>query len=107
MHLLAVALASCAGSFRGDGRQPVPELMEVRPTYMPSVPRIFEKIYTLVTSNNDPAQIRQATELGLKVRGLRDAGQTVPEDLQAAFDKADAELFANVRNVFGGRLKQA
>src|SRR6202008_3672948 len=26
---------------------------------------------------------------------------------QAAFDKADAELFANVRNIFGGKLKQA
>ena len=29
------------------------------------------------------------------------------EPLQAAFDKADAELFVNVRNIFGGNLKQA
>ena len=34
-------------------------------------------------------------------------GQEVPEPLQAAFDKADAELFVNVRNIFGGNLKQA
>jgi long-chain acyl-CoA synthetase len=74
---------------------------------MPSVPRIFEKIYTLVTSSGDPEQIRQATQLGLKVRALQEAGEPVPDELQAAFDKADAELFSNVRNVFGGRLKQA
>ena len=30
-----------------------------------------------------------------------------PPELQAPFDKADAELFANVRNVFGGSLEQA
>jgi long-chain acyl-CoA synthetase len=31
----------------------------------------------------------------------------VPGELQAAYDQADEQLFANVRNVFGGRLKQA
>jgi long-chain acyl-CoA synthetase len=38
---------------------------------------------------------------------MKEAGQEVPEPLQAAFDKAEAELFANVRNIFGGNLKQA
>ena len=91
----------------GDPKQIVPELMAVKPTYLPSVPRIFEKIYTLVTSSGDPEKIRGATQLGLKVRALQEAGEPVPSELQAAFDKADAELFTNVRNVFGGRLKQA
>jgi long-chain acyl-CoA synthetase len=107
IQLLAVDLGAAVAYFGGDTKQIVGELMEVKPHYMPSVPRIFEKIYTLVTSSGDPAQIRQATQVGLRVRALRDAGQPVPDDLQAAFDKADAELFANVRNVFGGRLKQA
>jgi long-chain acyl-CoA synthetase len=107
IQLLAVDLGAGIAYWGGDTKQIVPELMAVKPTYMPSVPRIFEKIYTLVTSNGDPEQIRQATALGLKVRALQEAGETVPDELQAAFDKADAELFANVRNVFGGRLKQA
>ena len=84
-----------------------PDLMATKPAYLPSVPRIFEKIYTLVTSNNDPEKIAGATQLGLKVRRMREAGQEVPAELQAAFDKADAELFVNVRNIFGGNLKQA
>ena len=45
--------------------------MAVKPHYLPSVPRIFEKIYTLVTSSGDPEKIRGATQLGLKVRALR------------------------------------
>ena len=81
--------------------------MATKPAYLPSVPRIFEKIYTLVTSNNDPEKIKGATKLGLTVRRMKEAGQEVPADLQAMFDKADAELFANVRGIFGGNLKQA
>ena len=93
--------------FGGDTKQIVPELTQVQPTYLPSVPRIFEKIYTLVTSTNDPEKIRGATQLGLKVRQMQEAGQPVPEELQAMFDKADQELYVNVRNVFGGRMRQA
>jgi long-chain acyl-CoA synthetase len=74
---------------------------------MPSVPRIFEKIYTLVTSNGDPEKIRRATQVGLEVRRLEAAGRPVPDELRAGFEQADTELFSNVRNVFGGRLKQA
>ncbi len=32
--------------FGGDVRAVVPELAEIRPTFLPSVPRIFEKLYT-------------------------------------------------------------
>jgi long-chain acyl-CoA synthetase len=107
IQLLAVDHGVAVAYWGGDTKQIVPELMAVRPTYMPSVPRIFEKIYTLVTSNGDPEQIRRATQLGLQVRTMQAAGRPVPAGLQAAFDKADGELFANVRNVFGGRLRQA
>jgi long-chain acyl-CoA synthetase len=107
IELIAIDLGGTIAYWGGDPKQIVPELMAVKPHYLPSVPRIFEKIYTLVTSTNDPEKIRAATQLGLKVRLLQDAGQEVPAELQAAFDKADQELYVNVRNVFGGRLRQA
>src|SRR3954449_1656629 len=107
IQLLAVDLGAPLAYWSGDPQQIVPDLMAVKPAYLPSVPRIFEKIYTLVTSNNDPAKIAAATQLGLKVRRMLQAGETVPPELQAAFDKADAELFVNVRNIFGGNLVQA
>ena len=107
IQLLAVDLGAPLAYWSGDPQQIVPDLMAVKPAYLPSVPRIFEKIYTLITANHDPAKIAAATQLGLKVRRMREAGEPVPEPLQQAFDKADAELFANVRGLFGGNLKQA
>jgi long-chain acyl-CoA synthetase len=107
IELIAIDLGGTIAYWGGDPKGIVGELMAVKPHYLPSVPRIFEKIYTLVTSSGDPEKIRGATQLGLKVRALEAAGQPVPEELQAAYDKADAELFSNVRNVFGGRLRQA
>jgi long-chain acyl-CoA synthetase len=65
IQLLAIDLGGAIAYFGGDPKQIVPELMEVHPTYLPSVPRIFEKIYTLVTSNGDPEQIKAAVGVGL------------------------------------------
>src|SRR5215211_2853202 len=107
IQLLAIDLGGGIAYFSGDPKLIVPELMEVRPDYLPSVPRIFEKIYTLVTSSGDPEQIKGAVGVGLKVRGLEAAGQPVPDELRAHYEQADEALFKNVRNVFGGRLKQA
>ena len=107
IELIAIDLGGTIAYWGGDPKGIVGELMAVKPHYLPSVPRIFEKIYTLVTSTNDPEKIKAATQLGLKVRRLREAGQPIPPQYQEAFDKADQELYANVRNVFGGRLRQA
>jgi long-chain acyl-CoA synthetase len=107
IQLLAIDLGSTIAYFGGDVKQIVAELNEVQPSYLPSVPRIFEKIYTLVTSNGDPTQIKAATQVGLKVRQLQAAGQPVPEELQQHFDAAEEKLFKNVRQAFGGKLKQA
>src|SRR3954454_22217726 len=93
--------------FGGDPARIVPELSEVRPTYLPSVPRIFEKLYTLVTAQADPASIEGATRVGLAVRGLQAQGKPVPAELQAHFDRAEEHLFGKVRAAFGGNLRQA
>src|SRR4051795_271275 len=53
-----------------DPRKIVPNLMEVKPTYFPSVPRIFEKIYTMATTAApDPELLKKAVEIGFNVRG--------------------------------------
>lgn len=107
IQLLSVDLGGTIAYFGGDTKQIVGELQEVQPTYLPSVPRIFEKIYTLVTSNGDPELIGKAVQVGLKVRELEAAGRPVPEELQAHFDQAEERLFKNVRAAFGGKVRQA
>ena len=91
-----------------DAQKIIPNLMEVKPTYFPSVPRMFEKIYSMaISAAPDKAQLEQAVKLGMKVRLMQARGETVPPELQEPFDKADAAMFQNVRNIFGGQIKQA
>jgi long-chain acyl-CoA synthetase len=91
-----------------DPAKIIPNLMETKPTYFPSVPRMFEKIYAMaVAAAPDKEQLDQAIKLGIKVRQMQERGEEVPAELQGAFDQADQALYQNVRNLFGGRIKQA
>jgi len=114
--LIQLAVFSLGGTlayFGGDTKQIVSELLEVRPTYLPSVPRVFEKIYTLARSAIDaqPPEEREraqaAIELGVKVRDMMVRGEQVPQDMREQFDEADERLFTNVRAIFGGRVRHA
>jgi len=94
--------------FGGNPKEIVPELQQVRPTYFPSVPRIFEKMYTMAgAAAGDPEQLRQAVDLGVKVRQMQQRGEEVSEKLAAAFEAADKALYSKVRELFGGRVHQA
>ncbi|MGI9030082.1 MAG: AMP-dependent synthetase/ligase, partial [Ilumatobacteraceae bacterium] len=94
----------------GDATQIVPELGIVKPTVLPSVPRIFEKVYALamgMVPPGDEDKVAQAVQLGLSVRRARRAGQDVPEEQAAAFEKIDGEMFALIRGIFGGNVQLA
>src|SRR4051812_543944 len=95
------------GYWEKDPQKIIPSLMEVKPTYFPSVPRIFEKLYPLARSNaEDPAALDKAVEVGSKVRQMRERGEEVPAELEQAFQQAEEKLFVNVRNLFGGNIRQ-
>jgi long-chain acyl-CoA synthetase len=90
-----------------DPQKIIPELMEVNPSYFPSVPRMFEKIYTLATSNApDREQLQGAVDVGVKVRQLEAAGEEVPGPLRQAFDRAEEALYKNVRGLFGKNMRE-
>jgi long-chain acyl-CoA synthetase len=107
IQLIVFDLGVTLAYFGGDTKQIVSELAEVRPTYLPSVPRVFEKIYTLVAANSDPDFLANATRVGIEVRQRQLAGEPIPPEMQAQFDAAEEKLFKNVRAVFGGRLREA
>jgi long-chain acyl-CoA synthetase len=110
IQLLSFDVGGSIAYFGGDPKQIVGELNEVHPTYLPSVPRIFEKIYTLALGSQPPEvqeRMKAAAKLGVKVRDLQARGQEVPPELAAPFEQAEQELFKNVRAIFGGELNQA
>jgi long-chain acyl-CoA synthetase len=90
-----------------DPKMIIADIAQVSPSFFPSVPRMFEKIYTLATSNvEDKEQLEKAVQVGVKVRMMRDAGEQVPEQLQQAFDQAEEKLFKNVRGLFGQNIRE-
>jgi len=99
--------------FGGDTKKILEEIINTHPTYLPSVPRIFEKIYAAAmkmqeqASEQDREGFRQAIKLGVEVRRRRQRGEEVPEEMQRPFDQADEQIFSRVRDLFGGNVRQA
>jgi long-chain acyl-CoA synthetase len=91
----------------------IPNLTEVKPTYFPSVPRIFEKIYTAATGNIEKegglkkAIFNWAVGVGKKVRDRERAGKPVGWLLRKQYEFADKQVLSKIRALFGGNLKLA
>jgi long-chain acyl-CoA synthetase len=86
-------------------------MLEVRPTVLPSVPRVYEKVYTAVQSRFEEATgakrklIDWALPIGREVSRLEGAGKPVPAGLRARHKMADRLVFAKVKERLGGRLR--
>ncbi len=91
----------------------IPNLAEVKPTYFPSVPRIFEKIYTAATASVDKegglkkAIFHWAIGVGRKMRERERAGRKPGFLLQRQYAFADKQVLSKIRNLFGGKLRLA
>jgi long-chain acyl-CoA synthetase len=107
VQFLVLDVGATIAYWEKDPQKIVANLMELKPAFFPSVPRIFEKIHTLATSAVDAVELEQATRVGIAVRQAKLRGEEVPADLQAAFERAEQALYVNVRSLFGGRLRQA
>ena len=92
----------------------LPNLAELKPTYFPSVPRIFEKIYTAATSGDGKRGRPEKGDLRLVDQGRR-AGCARPSAagrepgflLRKQYEFADKQVLSKIRGLFGGRLRLA
>jgi long-chain acyl-CoA synthetase len=86
-------------------------VLEVRPTVLPSVPRVYEKVYSAVQSRFDEATgtkrklIDWALPIGREVSRLEGEGKPIPRGLAARHRVADRLVFSKVRERLGGRLR--
>jgi long-chain acyl-CoA synthetase len=86
-------------------------LPQVRPTILPSVPRIYEKVHTAVTSTFAEATgIRRrlvdwSLGIGHRASVLRQQGSPVPRGLAVQVAIADRLVFSKVKERLGGRLR--
>ena len=91
----------------------LPNLAELKPTYFPSVPRIFEKIYTAATSGIEKegglkkAIFNWAIGVGKKMRETERAGRKPGFLLRKQYEFADKQVLSKIRGLFGGELRLA
>jgi long-subunit acyl-CoA synthetase (AMP-forming) len=89
-------------------REVIAYLPEVRPTWFFAVPRIWEKLKAgleaMMEAEQDPERKRAlswAVEVGHRKVRLEQAGETVPEDLVAEWEKAEAQVLSKLRASLG------
>jgi long-chain acyl-CoA synthetase len=110
LHLLAAyvgfTIAFCPDPLRVGEVAPA-----VRPTVLPSVPRVYEKVHTAVLASFDEATgvkrrlIDWALDVGKQVSRLRQEGRPVPRGLALQHRLADRLVYSKVKNRLGGRLR--
>jgi long-chain acyl-CoA synthetase len=110
MHLLSPHVGYTL-AFVPDPYSVADVLPQVRPTVFPSVPRVYEKIHTGVTTKFAEAHgakrklIDWALQVGRRVSELTQAGQPVPRSLALQHRLADRLVYAKVKERMGGRIR--
>jgi long-chain acyl-CoA synthetase len=112
MHLagpyVGMTIAFCPDPYRVAEALPA-----VRPTVLPSVPRIFEKVHGGIAAGfADQTGAKRvlvdwALRVGRRASALREAGRPLPPLLAAQHRLADRLVYSKVKERLGGRLRMA
>jgi long-chain acyl-CoA synthetase len=111
IQFLSFDLGGNIAYWERDPLKIIPNLAEVKPEYFPSVPRIFEKIYTAATSEVEKSGglkklvFNWAIGVGKKVRERERAGKPIGFLLRKQYEVADKQVLSEIRALFGGRIK--
>ena len=106
-------LGTAIAYWERDPLKILPNLAELKPTYFPSVPRIFEKIYTAATSGMEKegglkkAIFDWSIKVGGKMREAERSGRKPGFLLQRSYAFADKQVLSKIRNLFGGNIRLA
>jgi long-chain acyl-CoA synthetase len=100
-------------AFLPDPLEVAAALPQVRPTILPSVPRVFEKVHTAVTGTFAEATgvrrklIDWALRVGRRESALRQQGRPLPFGLALQHRLADRLVFSKIKSRLGGRLRRS
>jgi len=99
-------------AFLADPLDVARAMPEVRPTILPSVPRVYEKVHTAVTSTFADATgvkrrlIDWALRVGYRESALRQQRQRLPFGLAVQHRLAERLVYSKVKERLGGRLRR-
>jgi long-chain acyl-CoA synthetase len=113
VQFIAVEVGAEMAYWRRDPKKIVEDVQIIKPTHLPSVPRIFEKIHTAATAKAEAAGgakaklFHWAVGVGREVRRREDRGGHPGLILEAQYALADRLVLHKIRDLFGGRMKLA
>jgi long-chain acyl-CoA synthetase len=110
MHLLG-AHTGYTTAFCPDPLRVADAMPAVRPTLLPSVPRLYEKVHTAVLAQFEQVHgprrrlLDWALGVGRRVSVVRQRGEPVPRGLAFRHRLADRLVYSKVKDRLGGRLR--
>jgi long-chain acyl-CoA synthetase len=110
MHLLGAHIGYTT-AFVSDPLRLAEALPAVRPTLLPSVPRLYEKVHTAVLAQFEQVHgprkrlLDWALGIGREVSALRQRGEPVPPGLARKHRLANRLVYSKIKDRLGGRLR--
>jgi long-chain acyl-CoA synthetase len=110
MHLLGAHIGYTT-AFVSDPLRIAEALPAVRPTLLPSVPRLYEKVHTAVLAQFEQVRgprkrlLDWALRVGREVSELQQRGEAVPAGLARKQRVADRLVYSKIKKRLGGRLR--
>ncbi|HET8651020.1 MAG TPA: long-chain fatty acid--CoA ligase [Gaiellaceae bacterium] len=110
LHLLA-GYVGCSIAFCPDPGRVADFAVQVKPTVLPSVPRVYEKVHAAVLASFDEATglkrrlIGWALRVGRRASETRQAGKRLSPWLALQHRIADRLVYSKVKAKLGGRLR--
>jgi long-chain acyl-CoA synthetase len=111
VQLVALDVGATLAFWRGDPKLLLDDIADARPTYLPSVPRVFEKIHAkALGAVEDASPLRRlafgwAVATGRRARAVERRGESAGPLLRAGLHAADRLVLSRVRDLFGGELR--
>jgi long-chain acyl-CoA synthetase len=113
VEMAVIDLGGTLAFWQRDPAKLLDDIREIRPTYLPSVPRVFEKIHTTALAGVSEAPLHKraifhwSIRTGARVRRIEHAGGRPGPLLALRHRLADRLVLSKVRDLFGGRLALA
>jgi long-chain acyl-CoA synthetase len=107
IQLGSFELGSTMAYWSRDPKLIIEDVAAVKPTYLPSVPRIFEKIYTKATAAEGAKKkiLDWSISVGRKYRAAERDGRNPGFLLERQYALADKLALSKIRALFGGNVR--
>ncbi len=112
-QMVAIDIGATIAYWERDPARLLENLAEVKPTHFPSVPRVFEKIYTAAEAGlEEQKRVKRAVAhwafaTGREARRREQSGRRQGRLFRRRYELAEKLVLSKVKALFGGELKLA